>query len=900
MSLAAGTRLGAYEIVSAIGAGGMGEVYRARDTKLDRDVALKILPEFFATDPDRLMRFEREARTLASLNHPHIAQIYGTLELPPEGGRDAHALRTAALIMELVEGEDLAERIARGAVPLEDALAIAKQVAEALEAAHEAGIIHRDLKPANIKVRGDGVIKVLDFGLAKGTTPSTSAVSRPSESPTFTSPAFTSAGVIIGTAAYMAPEQAKGKAVDRRADVWAFGAILFEMLTGRNPFAGESISEILASVIKDEVRWNDLPKDLPPSVYRVLRRCLEKDPARRLSSMADARLDIEDAGTPVAEAVTSRRPAPWLMLVTAALGGMALASAGMYLARPSEAPAAPVLRAVLPLRDLAASRLVGKDDTTITVSPDGRLLAYVNEEHSAIMLHDLETGESREIVRAGEVGAPIFSPDGRFLAYVAGVGGSIRTAVWGSLKKVPVTGGAATNLADDIAGLKGANWGDDGWIYYCPSPSSGLWRVRADGGGAEMLTRPDTASGEKTHRVPFVLPGGRAVLFVVGSSRITSFDDARIEVLRLDDRSRHRLVEGGTSPQYLPTGHLVYQRGGQLLAMPFDIERLEVSGIPVAVAEGVDYFPPAGTSYHTVSANGTLFYAQRNAAAASGSVVALDARGQSSKLADAPFNASSGTISPDGRRLALDPDGATQQIAVIDLMRKTLQRITFEWDNATPIWTSDGARLIFRSNAGGGVRRLHWLAADGSGTAEALSAGPRDEIPSSVHGDLLLYEDVDAKSRTDIWLMSLHERKPHPFVKTPFDEGGAQFSPDGRWVAYQSNQSGNWEIYIQSTTGESGRVQASQGGGVRVLWQPDGKSITYLKGLDVMRVSLAGVSALELGLPVRLFSLAADDLLLDVMRDGRLAVVRREERPPASALTVIVNWFDQVRNKTRQ
>jgi eukaryotic-like serine/threonine-protein kinase len=885
MPLSVGTRLGPYLIVSAIGAGGMGEVYRARDTRLNRDVAIKVLPELFAADPDRLMRFEREATTLASLNHPHIAQIYG-IEV---------SAGVRALVMELVEGEDLAVQIARGPMPLDETIAIARQVAEALEAAHEAGIIHRDLKPANIKVRADGTVKVLDFGLAKAMDPVAGNSSGfPANSPTFTSPALTQRGLVLGTAAYMAPEQARGKAVDRRADIWAFGVVLYEMLTGRLPFAGEGISEIVAAIIKDEIAWGALPADLPPSVRRLLRHCLEKDPKRRLSSIADARFDLEELQD-ASPAPTRHRRTTWPFVLAAGLAGALLGALGVYGLRQPDASELPVIRAVLPLEDLAASRLIGKDDATMALSPDGRLLAYVNEQRSAILLHDLSTGRSRPLVQADELGAPFFSPDGRSLGYIAGVGGSIRTAVWGSLKMVPITGGAATNLADDITGLKGASWGDDGWIYYSPSPAFGLWRVRADGGAPEKLTEPDAAAGEKTHRLPFILPGSRAVLFVVGTSRITSFDDARIEVLKLDDRTRHPLVEGGTAPRYLPSGHLQYQRGGQLLAMPFDLRRLQVSGVPVAVADGVDYFAPSGSSYDSVSSNGTIVFVPRNAVPRVNTLIAFDDRGQVTRLADAPFNPSSGKVSPDGRRIAVDPDGATQQIAILDFVRNTFQRVTFEWDNASPLWVSDGSRLVFRSNTGGGLRRLHWQPADGTGLPEALSTSPRDEIPTSIHGNQLLYEDVGTETRTDIWIMSLDDRTSRPFVRTRFDEGGAQFSPDGRWVAYQSNQSDNWEIYVQAVSGAGGRLQASQDGGVRALWHPDGKSLTFLRGHDVMRVSF-DVRGAELGLPVHLFSLAPEDLLLDVLPDGRLVVLRRAEMAPTRSLTLLTNWFGHVRD----
>jgi Tol biopolymer transport system component len=743
-------------------------------------------------------------------------------------------------------------------------------------------------------VREDGTVKVLDFGLAKALSPDAAAESGEAmNSPTLTMRA-TEMGVILGTAAYMSPEQARGKVVDRRADIWAFGVVLYEMLSGRRPFAGDSISDTLAGIIKDELPWDALPAHVPPSVRRLLRHCLEKDPKRRLSSIADARFDLEELQD-TSPAPAGRRRAVWPLGLAAVVAGAVIGSIGTEFLRRPGAPEVPMIRAVLPLEGLAASRLIGKDDATMAVSPDGRLLAYVNEQRSALLLHDLSTGRSRPLVQAGELGAPFFSPDGRFVGYIAGVGGAIRTAVWGSLKKIPVTGGASTNLVDGITGLKGASWGDDGWIYYSPSPAFGLWRVRADGGMPEKLTDPDAAAGEKTHRLPFVLPGSRGVLFVVGTSRITSFDDARIEVLHLGDRSRRPLVDGGTAPRYLPSGHLQYQRGGQLLAVPFDVDRLQIDGVPVVVADAVDYFAPSGSSYDSVSSNGTLVFAPRNPAPLVNTLVAFDERGQVTRLADAPFNPSSGNVSPDGRRIAVDPDGATQQIAILDFVRNTFQRVTFEWDNASPLWTSDGTRLVFRSNAGGGLRRLYWQPADGTGLPEALSAGSRDEIPTSIHGNQLLYEDVDPETRTDIWITTLDDRTSRPLVRTRFDEGGAQFSPDGRWVAYQSNQSGSWEVYVQAVSGVGGRIQASQGGGVRALWHPGGKSLTYLSGYDMMRVSFDPRGA-ELGLPVRLFSLEPQDLLLDVLPDGRFVVLRRAEMTSTSSLTILTNWFGHVRD----
>ena len=904
MALASGTRLGSYEITGVLGAGGMGEVYRARDTKLDRLVAMKVLPAHLISDADARARFEREAKAIAALSHPNILAIH-------DFGTEGH---TTYVVTELLEGETLRARLdsvvqshgehRTAGLPLRKGVEIGVQIAQGLAAAHDRGIVHRDLKPENIFIGSDGHVKILDFGLARSVSVATVSAA---SSPTAMS---TDPGTIMGTVGYMAPEQVKGLPADQRADIFSFGCVLYEMITGRRAFERATAAETMSAILRDDL--SPVAHDeaaLPPTIDQIVRHCLEKQPDERFQSARDLTFALRAiaASSAVAAApgaLSSVRRTSQLLRWAAATILVALSTAAVvwWLARRLETPQidGPVIRAVLPLDGIAVSRLVGKDDTTMAVSPDGRFLAYVNTGHSRIMLHDLGTGESRTLVDEGEVGAPFFSTDGRFLGYVAGAGGSFRTAVWGSLKKIPVRGGAATTLAEGLTGLKGACWADDGWIYYSPSPAFGLWRVPAEGGAPEMLTTPDVANGEKTHRLPFVLPGSRAVLFVVGTSRITSFNDARIEVLRLSDRSRHRLVEGGTAPRYLSTGHLLYARGGQLLAIPFDADRLTVSGVPVTVADGVEDYPPSGTSYHTVSASGTLFYASRNTTPAVNSIVALDAHGAATKLADAPFHASSGSISPDGRRLAIDPDGATQQIAIIDLARNATQRVTFEWDNASPVWTADGSRLVFRSNAGGGLRRLHWQAADGSGTAEAFSKSSRDELPTSIHGRSLLYDDVDPKTGTDIWSMSLDDRTPRPFLRTPFDEAAARFSPDGRWVAYQSNQSGAWEIYVQPAAGNGQRVQVSQGGGVRALWQPDGRAVTYLKGLDVMRATLSGSPEIDVGQPARLFSLQPGDLLLDVMHDGRLIVLRPAPSPPSTSLNVVTNWFEVVRRTTAQ
>ena len=565
--------------------------------------------------------------------------------------------------------------------------------------------------------------------------------------------------------------------------------------------------------------------------------------------------------------------------------------------RPAPSREAAVIRAVLPLPGVALPSLVGRDDTTIALSPNGRLFAYVTPGHSSLMLRDLESGVSRVLAEGGTVGAPLFSPDSRFVAFVQGSGGG-RTAVWGALKKIAIAGGAATTVADGIIGLKGSAWGDDDYIYYSPAPAMGLWRAPASGGTPEKLTDPDAAQGEKTHRMPFVLPGSRAVLFIVGTSRITSFNDARIEVLTLADRSRRRLVDGGSAPMYLPTGHLVYASAGQLVAVPFDPKRLTVTGAPVTVAEGVEDLAQTGVSYRAVSADGTLFFIPRATTPPSGAIMAIDRLGRATKLADAPYAVGSGRVSPDGRRMAIDPDGATQQIALIDLARNTMQGFTYEWDNASPLWSPDGSRIFFRSNRGGGNRRLYSQPADGTGEPEVLTSSNHDEIPTAISGRVLAYEVLDRTTKNDLWVLTTDDRTARVLVNTPFDEMGARFSPDGRMIAYQSNQSGAWEIYVQAYPTSAGQLQVSKGGGVRAEWQPDGRSLVYLKGTDVMSVAIPPGAAGDPGLPTRLFSLEADDLFFDVLRDGRLIVLRRRAPAAITSLGLIVNWFDHVRRLT--
>ena len=580
MSLAPGTRFGAYEIVSQIGEGGMGEVYRARDTKLNRDVALKVLPDLFASDADRLARFNREAQTLASLNHPNIAHIHG---LEESGG-------VRALVMELVEGDDLSQRIARGPIPVDEALPIAKQIAEALEAAHEQGVIHRDLKPANIKVRSDGAVKVLDFGLAKLADAEAATRSGRGDSappPTITSPAMmTGLGVILGTAAYMSPEQARGNVADKRADIWAFGVVLFEMLTGDRAFTGETISDTLASVLKTEPNWRALPADLPPRLRGLLRWCLNKDLKRRLRDIGDARAQIEDlvvgaseetGAVAVAVAVPVwRRVLPWAFTGVFAAGLAAMLLWGV----PGQKPSPVALMRMSAELGADVSLALGALDP-ISLSPNGTVMAFVGQEKAGgkVQLYVRRLNESQATVLSGTDGAhsPFFSPDGQWIAFFAD----------GKLRKIAVSGGATVTLCDAPV-PRGGDWGDDGNIVLLPARTGSLMRCSSTIPGGTQEPVGTLAEGEGTQRWPQVLLGGRAVFFTASSGDVSGYNDANLVVQRLPDGAREVVQKGGFHGRYLSSGHLAFIHDGTLFAAPFDLEELRVTGPLVPVLEGCD------------------------------------------------------------------------------------------------------------------------------------------------------------------------------------------------------------------------------------------------------------------------------------------------------------------------
>ena len=894
MALTSGSRFGPYEVLAPLGAGGMGEVYRARDTRLDRDVAIKILPEAFAADPERLARFEREAKTLASLNHPHIAQIYG-LEPLPGGGR--------ALVMELVDGEDLSARIARGAIPIDEALPIARQIADALEAAHERGVIHRDLKPANIKVRDDGTVKVLDFGLAKALAPEgANATADLMNSPTITSPAaMTGLGVILGTAAYMSPEQAKGKAVDRSADLWAFGALLYEMLSGKPAFNGETVTDVLAAIVTRDPDWRALPSGTPPAVARLVRRCLDRDRRRRLADAGEARFLIEEVvAAPAGEDAPARRPSfgGRARLVTPWAVAAALAIALAAIAWP-RAPAPGARMTHISLETPRAIMLRGINHPAISIAPDGRSVAFTATESGIDRLYIRSGGDFDARVLEGSEGAthPVFSPDGRWVAFFVG----------SKLIKMPVAGGPLTTLAEANV-PRGLSWPLDDALLMTPTTVSGVVRVPAAGGPVEAVTTP-VPDVERTHRWPQLLPGGKAVLFTVGSfDSPDNYYAARIDAQVLATGERKTLIAGAEMARYAPTGHLVFARAGSLFAVTFDPETLAVGDVPVPVLQGVSGDATTGASHFDISPTGTLAFLPASGNQALTRPAWVDRDGRIEYL-DVPSGAyTDPALSPDGRRVALSViAGGGRDIWLYDFDRKRLTRATFSGQNATPLWSHDGSTIYFVAIHAADQKSTIWQrAADGSRAAEALVALPHRAFLNAISPDgrAVFYDFSSAASEgSDIGRVALEKgATPDIVLNSVFEEYGSRLSPDGRWLAYASTESSRPEVYVRgAAAGASGRWQVSTTGGEEPRWSKDGRTLYFIAGTLLMAVPIDAGPSFEYGLPVPALTNVLNARLetavsYDVHADGRVFMIRMaDEQASTNTIRLIVDWFDELR-----
>jgi Tol biopolymer transport system component/tRNA A-37 threonylcarbamoyl transferase component Bud32 len=891
--LSAGTRVGPYEIVSWLGAGSMGEVYRARDTKLDREVALKTLPEELARQPERLARLRQEARILASLNHPGIATLHG-LEESDSG--------VPVLVMELVEGEALSDRLHRGPFSPREAVAVAHQIALALEAANDKGVLHRDLKPGNIRIALDGRVKLLDFGLAKAVL----KAALDSQSNTHTSP-HSEAGAVVGTAPYMSPEQARGQGTDRRSDIWAFGCVLYEMLARKRAFEGATFSDTVAAVLDREPDWQALPGETPTAVLRLLRRCLQKETGKRLRDIGDARLELEElvaagaaAGGENDAAVIGPRPRiAWGGLIRSRLlwlmvGAMA-AGAGLWdLGTSRPVAERPIVRLAIPL---SPPESVGVGAApAVAISPDGTQLAYVAARGGVwqIYLRTLGRLEARPIPGTEGGESPFFSPDGHWLGFFA------ETET--KLKKVPLSGGAPLTLCDGVPQAHGASWGPDGSVVFTRHSIFGLERVSADSGVPEALTTLDASRGEGSHRLPEILPGGQAVVFTVKTADTSSFDDARIEVVSLKTRERSVLVTGGTNARYAG-GHLIYERAGALWAAPFDPARLKVTGPSVLVLEGVSSSPESGSADFGVSRDGSLVYVPGRPRGTDRRVLRVDRTARSRPLMDLRRAFAGISLSPDGRRLALEIEGANNHLWVYDLERSTLTPQTLRWNNIWAIWTPDGRGLTFASNREG-LSNLFWQPADGSGPTERLTPWPSEHWKVarswSPDGKTLVFCDLSPTTRWDIWVLRRDgERQAQPLLQGPSNEFWAALSPNGHWLAYASDESGREEVYVRPFPGSGGRWPISTDGGSQPAWARNGRELFYRNGDQMMAVTVASDATFSVTKPRVLFEAKALwSASYDVTPNGEFLVIEPgESDSPPSQINVVLNWAQELRQR---
>jgi eukaryotic-like serine/threonine-protein kinase len=875
VALGPGTRLGPYDVAALIGAGGMGEVYRARDRKLNRDVALKILPEAFAGDPERLARFKREAQVLAALNHPNIAHIYGF-----EDSGSTHAL-----VLELVEGPTLADRMAKGPIPLDEALPIATQIAEALEAAHDQGIVHRDLKPANITVRNDGTVKVLDFGLAKAFDSPPYARDL-SQSPTMHNPSPTIAGVILGTAAYMSPEQARGRAVDKRTDVWAFGCVLFEMLTGKNPFGGETLTDTLAAIVKNEPDWTQLPAGTPRSIRTLVARCLRKDPADRLHDIADVRIEIVDAasGSGLAPAGSSsgrsRSRERWMW---ASLATVLFVAAGINVPKWLTAPR-PALETRLEITTPPTS-----DPASIAISPDGRMIVFVStsESVSTLWIRGLDSESSRPL--AGTEGAtyPFWSPDGRSLGFFAD----------DKLKRIDIRGGPAQVVSDAVS-PRGGTWGPDDMILFADSAAGPIIRVRSSGGERTAVTRFKSGEGGG-HRFPQLLPDGHHFLFYW-------FGGAHSRGVYVGDTKSvdtQRLLEADSSASY-SNGRLFFVRQGTILAQDFDADRLTLKGNPSIVGEGIVVDGVSLTlPALSMAADGTIAY--RKGVGRGRQLVWFDRSGRVLERVGDQQDDLNLSLSPDGRRVATQRmvNGNTD-IWILELERQSHVRFTSaETLDNFPVWSPDGRYLAFGSNTNGSID-LYRKLANGVGANELLVASwtgsPVNALDWSADGRYLLFRLASPRTGYDLWVLPLDTKKPVAVVQTEFADREGQFSPDGKWIAYQSNESGRFEIYAQPFPGPGARIPISTGGGAQVRWRRDGKELFFISfdgRLMSVPVAQGPNGTLDTRPATPLFAANIGGAVQNtaghqyvVSADGQRFLMNTLTQEAASPLTIVLNW----------
>ncbi len=876
MGLSPGRKLGPYEIIAPLGAGGMGEVYRARDTRLKREVALKVLPDSFTADPDRMARFQREAEVLASLNHPNIAQIY--------------AVEERALVMELVPGATL-----KGPLPVATALNYARQIAEALEAAHEKGIVHRDLKPGNIIVTPEGGVKVLDFGLAAVAQDPAPGRADPANSPTLTMRA-TEAGMIMGTAAYMSPEQASGRPVDKRSDIWSFGVVLWEMLTGSQLFDGETVSHTLADVLRGPIDFEKLPKETPSRIRELLKRCLDRDVKNRLRDIGEARVvigrflaDPESGQLP--QAAGPSHKLPWAI---AALTTLAAIGLGLVAYRHTREQVPPVVKmSVLP----PDGTVFPLHDAVPALSPDGRHLAFVItiDGKTSLWVRDLDSLDARPLAGTEEAASLFWSPDGRFIGFAAK----------NNLLKIELQGGPPVTICSNVPPVRGGTWGQSGVIVFGTN-TGGLFRVPATGGTPVPLTTPDKSVHERAHFYPWFLPDGRHFLY---SSRTEAIEQGAVYFADIDAkdeaRSRRKVLDVNSEAMYDPSGYLLFLRERTLMAQPFDASRGETTGEGVPVAQQVDHPGGSISGTFTVSQGGALAYVS-GVRDSSEQVSWFDRSGKEIGKAGAPGGYGNVRLSPDEKRIAFERNDAQSRIPdiwVTDLNRGVASRLTFDpYQDVFPLWSPDGLRIVYSNNRSGSWD-LYIKDSAGAGQEEMLlKLGARNLWATSwsKDGRFVMYAVGGPAEKTlfDLWIApQFGDRKPYPYLQTQFNEVDGVFSPDGRWVAYSSDESGRYEIYVQAFPLSGVKFQVSTGGGSEPSWRKDGAELFFQAAdQNIMAVPVKCGARLEAGAPKPLFrtsfpALRPRRVSYAVSNDGQSFLAAsgvRDEKAPR--ITVVLNW----------
>jgi tRNA A-37 threonylcarbamoyl transferase component Bud32 len=894
-SITAGSRLGHYVICGALGAGGMGEVYEAQDTRLHRQVALKVVRRDVASDAVRRRRLEREASAAAVLNHPHIVTLHSLEEHES----------VLFLTMELIDGSTLADTIPPQGLPPDRLFPLAIQLADALAAAHACGVVHGDLKPANIMVTREGAIKVLDFGLSKIAV---------DESPgLLNTDALLVENGLLGTAPYMSPERIEGTARDARSDIFALGVVLFEMATGRRPFNGRTPLATLTSILGDVPPLaSDENTGVSEDLARLVDRCLVKEPARRRQSAADLRADLED----LARARVEQSPAPLLARrmrprAWAVLAGIGpLACAGMFWLWPGGWSARPADRVARFTVDLPKGEEFWPGfNPDVALSPDGTQLAFTPNFGSLSIrrVNGLETHPIEAAKAPDFRGAPMFSPDGTFVSFIEG------NAFFSSrrpFQKAALSGGAATTLTEYDMFNRG-EWAPDGWIYWTAHYPGGIARISESGGAIQAVTELDSGGNERSHRFAHVLPDGQALIYTVAFNGIETYDDARIDLWDLRTRQKKTLITGGTSAAYSPSGHIVYARAGKLLAVPFDVARREVTGSPFEVLDGVSMSGNTGAANFALSRRGDLAYVPGSSDSGHRTLQWVDRSGRAQPLPLPPASYLYPRLSPDGRNLAVEIEGPNHDLYVYDFARSVLTKMTTDGLSHDPVWTPDGKRLAFRSWQSGGMT-MWWMPADRSAAAVRLNpAGTRQSpVSFSPDGKFLTFDEKDPQTNDDAWVLALEGTHPAtPVARSRFGEGSAKFSPDGRWIAYSSNESGKSEVYVQAFPGPGPKLQISSGGGFDAVWRGDGRELYYRSARRMMAVSIANSADFRPSAPHILWEATyasgfasscgmpgVSSSNYAVTSDGqRFLMVRNEEGTAAATkIVVVINWADEV------